>query len=291
MGGRKEQATFILINSPLAPEDFPLASIVFDRTEPKANPEDKIAPYKVTGEDISRNKDENFNDSVRSHSNMSVQGSLSQFLRATFGKKKSSGVRITAPEGYMYTLKDPRKLFKKVIASLNNENKTCIEEAFGENLRIWFVIGFRTLVDATLSKESHRDGNLSVAAAAPIPGTEIAGLSSVGASASHTYSGHNESGMKTPGERIYAVRYRKIHVKTAKGSTEFLLQHESAWKMIDATLGRETDYIEYIMTELEDVDGDEDCDLYFVGNEGQLLGLEHAATATFGTDTALDSTI
>lgn len=110
--------TFILTTSPFAKDEIPLASLIPNRKNPN---EDIFVPYKVEETDYSRTVDKNFDATITGHSSTSFETLLASILATVFHIEYDSTFHMTADEGFMYTLKQPKRIFQDM---LNNGEDT-----------------------------------------------------------------------------------------------------------------------------------------------------------------------
>jgi hypothetical protein len=270
-------STFILTTSPFAKEDIPLASLVPERSSPST---DLQTPYTVDEPEYSKNPDKNFDGLIKGGSETWFKLLLTRFLSFVLKCEKSSTFHVTADEGYIYMLRQPKELFKRIV---DNDNiKKWLEEGYQDKQDTWFVIGYRTFVNAKLFREQRKAAEGSGKATAPAGEAvgDASGSIDVEAEGGHKVWDEVKGNTKTTGERIYAICYRKVKITFHDGSVDAKLVRGNKWKTFAATRGKSKTEDEYLEADIENEDDSADCEI----QEGRT---EDGETLIFGVPSEL----
>ncbi|ERF75315.1 hypothetical protein EPUS_00107 [Endocarpon pusillum Z07020] len=238
---------FILTKSPVNLDDIPLGSFVPDRSTPST---DLLKPgNRVTAEHRRASYDANLDISFNNKSESWFQILLTEILKVTFKVERSKQFRATAEGGYIYMLHQPIEIFETLVADGNN---------------------------AKLYRENRKGGRSSAQAQPHIvpPTGVVAGGPNVGVAGGHEHMQEVHGDVKTCGERIYAICYRKVQIKTpisfcgfGGGDAKVTLRAGDKWKVSDRSLEPPSGKIrsrglasdEIIEATMEDTDDIKDC--------------------------------
>lgn len=244
---------FIFTTSPFSKDDIPLASLVPDRSTPST---DALIPYKVTDSEYSKNPDKNFDGKIYAATKNWFQLLISRFLSFVLKSEKSAMFHVSAAEGSIYMLRQPRDIFKKIASE--DKVKEFLEEQYVDKQDTWFVIGYRTFVNAKLYREHRKAHEASANAKAPI--SEVVGDPS-GTADAEGEAGHEDleevaGDTETTGERIYAICYRKVRITFHKQMIEVKLLRGNQWEPFAKTRGDDVidEYLEANLDEEADVE-------------------------------------
>jgi hypothetical protein len=265
--------TFILTNSPFVLSQIALASFVPNTSQPH---QDAKKPYKVEDSDYSIQPDENFNILISSSSETVVKVLATKFASFFLKHDQDNTLRVTAEQGNVYSLNNPSDLFKKIVFG---------EEA-GESMQIWlenckqhkvaprFIVAYRTFIDAQLSRGQHIASHISGKVTAPISTAQgdPSGLADIEAQASRKTNSDVKGDMKTPGERIYAICYRKINISYRNGKIIPSLDQTNKWEPFAGARGEADAEETYAQADMLEEDDNEDCEIYTMRTkEGETL--------------------
>ncbi|QYS95107.1 hypothetical protein H0G86_002421 [Trichoderma simmonsii] len=251
--------TFILTSAPLLLSQVPLASFVPDISQPYA---DGKRPYTVSQSEYSVQPDADFKSIVAKSSEKLLEILATKFSNLLVRREEGSTFRVEAEGGNIYTLNSPDDLFTDILASdLHGEQvKRFLEQWKQRKLAPRFVVGYRTFVDAKLDRANHASGNLSGTITVPISATQgdLSGILDVKTSAARKTKREIQSQATIPGERIYAIAYRKIKITTRKGVVAAALDLKTMWESFSGARGGDDEDDE----DYEDGEGDEDGEVY-----------------------------
>jgi hypothetical protein len=124
-----------------------------------------------------------------------------------------------------------------------------------------FVVGYRTFVDAQLSREHNSSTDISGKGTAPVTTAQgdPTGVCDLTVEAGHTARTDVKGDMKTPGQRIYAICYRKIKIEYREGKLTPSLDQTNKWKSLAVTRGEAAPEDEYVQANLLEEDDQESC--------------------------------
>lgn len=226
---------FILTTSPFGKDDIPLGSFVPDRSTPST---DAIQPYEIPDEDIAKTSDKNFDGTIRTQSESWFQLVITRFLSFVLQSEKSTTFHVTADEGFIYMLRQPKEIFKQCLSA--DGVKEWLEDNYDDQQDIYFVIGYRTFVNAKLYRERNKTSEASGKTEVPVSEAVGDPTGSVNASLSGGHKSLEEvkGGTETTGERIYAICFRKVRITKEKKELKASLK-SSQWQPFATTRGKD----------------------------------------------------
>jgi hypothetical protein len=224
-----------------------------------------MRPYKVKESDYSTQPDDHFDGVISSSSETLFQALATRFASLSLGYGKASKLHITAAKGNIYSLNNPNNLFDEIVFG---------KEA-GEDMQCWFesckrrkteprfVVAYRTFVDAQLSRDKSSTTDISGKVSAPISTLQgdLSGAADFETQAARKTNMDMKGDMKTPGERIYAICYRKINISHHKGKVIPSLIQANTWKPFAKPRGETDVKDEYVQADLLGEDDAEDCEI------------------------------
>lgn len=200
----------------------------------------------------------------------SIKADLTKILRVWGEKSNSQSTALTATEGRIYELVNPKKLFNSLIVG-----KPCrdwLNQAHDEGEDPHFLVGYRTYFDA--SKKDEVTNDTKAGGSAEVPAGEAAGDPAAAVPSGSTLNPrvegelskhtHKEGSSDLPGERIFAMCLRRVRFdwfKSKDGNPARLEKH-NCWVV---TSFRGADGPDAVEVDLEDSFG-EDCTLMAVIN-------------------------
>lgn len=243
---------FVFTSSPFSKDDIRLASLVPDLSTPST---DAMTAYDVTDSEYSKNTDKNFDGKINDASENWFQLLISRFLSFVLKSEKSATFHVSAAEGSIYLLRQPREIFNTIASK--DEVKEFLEEQYIDKQDTWFVIGYRTFINAKLYRERRKAHEASGNAKTPI--SEAVGDPS-GAADSEIEGGHEHleevtGDTETTGERIYSICYRPVKITFHKQKIEAKLLRGNQWEPFAKTRGGDVidEYLEANLDEQADL--------------------------------------
>lgn len=218
-----ENSTWLLTNSPYNTIDVHLGSLVPDKRYPT---QDAVVGITLkSGEDYSVRIDRHIRQRLSTNSVSVFKAQLTKLFGILHEKEKGLFVGVSAIEGRIYELRNPRETFKR-LCSLTDV-RVQLQEAIEYKEDMYFIIGYRTFIDARLAEERTKASNISAA---------LAGIDPTGTMDASVKVGRETSigvvkDVETPGERIYGVCYRKVRMATFKTNGNALLDTENIWRI------------------------------------------------------------
>ena len=135
-------------------------------------------------------------------------------------------------------LRQPKEVFKQCLAT--DGVKEWLEENYHDQQDIYFVIGYRTFVDAKLYRE--RNKNIEASGKTEVPISEAtgdpSGSANVKVSGGHGALEEVKGGTETTGERIYATCFRRVKITLEKKGLKGTLK-SSQWQPFATTRGKD----------------------------------------------------
>lgn len=255
--------TFILANSPYLLSQVTLASFVPDVSQPH---QDAKRPCKVSESEYSIQPDEDLQSLVTTKSGSLLEIIATKFAGLLIRREKGNDFRIEAEEGRIYSLDSPADLFSAIIGSEEHGDKVkrWLEEWKINGLVPRFVVGYRTFVNGRLALGQSKSRNTGANVGAPISTAlgDPMGLADSGFQVANNREKNARINMGAPGERIYAIQYRKIKVSFVKGVVKATLDRKNKWEPFAGMRGDFTDVEDmHLEAYMSDID-DEDCDVF-----------------------------
>ncbi|KAF3221167.1 hypothetical protein TWF106_006492 [Orbilia oligospora] len=139
--------TFILTNRFYLKDSISLESIIPDRRYP--NQDALAADIRLKkGRDFSISVDRSFCDFIntRANSDLGLKKAIGKIFVSSLIKGFEGDIRVTSEESRVYTLLQPRELFKKLCGS--SSVKCWLLEASAGKKPVYFIVGYRTLLNA-----------------------------------------------------------------------------------------------------------------------------------------------
>ncbi|KAF7508615.1 hypothetical protein GJ744_009164 [Endocarpon pusillum] len=237
--------SFILTKTPFNLSAIPLGSFVPDRSTPSTDllkPGDKVTE---TDWDVTYDTDFDFSYSKKSETSfeLSFEALFKEILKLALKLERNEKYRVTAKSGNRRLLYEPEKVFETLIA--DEKVKRWLARRKQECL---FVIGVRTFLDAKLHRENRKGGSGSGKAKVPVDAIvgdgapKVDGAPTVGVGGGHERMREGRGDVELPGERIFAICYRKVQIKRSKGGdTELTLKPGDDWAMTTRSLVSRSD--------------------------------------------------
>lgn len=222
---------------PYTLDDVQLASLVPNIRNP--NQDALSLRSLVTGADVSVRVQKNFQARLKNGTNSMFRARLSRLLSLLHDKEDVSATQISALEGRMYELKQPKALFKEICT--RKQVQEWLQEGLEDGQDTYFVVGYHTFFNAKMLEQnhsaSHNHGEVRIpvaegvaAIAGPLVGTAL----DASLSASKEAMDYEIESSELPGERIYAICYRRILFKWFKAgqADAAYLEPKVRWKMV-----------------------------------------------------------
>ncbi|RYN74766.1 hypothetical protein AA0119_g12107 [Alternaria tenuissima] len=208
---------------------------------------------------------QNVNELVHSTKAISGNVRLTELLSLFRGRQKSDVARVEATLASQYELAQWKSVFRDACAK--EGTRTWLEAAIEDGEDVFFVVGYRTFVDAVLERgeQSNRergiDFNVPVSAVVDanlmVPCmVSLAGTLDPGAGGSVQKAEREVQSFDVAGESVYAIQYCKVSFKWYSSKTvdkSFL--GDTRWMVTWGVRGSEIiedDVVEAIIVEGED---------------------------------------
>jgi hypothetical protein len=233
--------------NPLYPDDEfhqPVSPKIPDETTlvKSGDPVSSAEPDADADADVVTHRFENLQNTLDRSRGTRLELSLLELLSFSWhGAERNTKTTVKAPLCLIRQLKNPQAFFR---AACQNESVRVWLEAQAQRPRahLFLVCGFKTLTDArveqSIQQKSGVEASFSVPAAAiamaagvPIPIPLNSGLD-VGASLKMEAESDEDLKYTAPGERVYAVQYRKINFSwfSTRKVDKAYLERGNRWK-------------------------------------------------------------
>lgn len=255
----------ILSNVPYTLEDVQLASLVPDILNPH---QDALHPQAlVAGSDFSWRNQQDVHVWLANTQESLLASHLTRLISLSYSRDVKKSLRLSSCEGRIYELKQPKSLFRRFCSQDNV--KTWLQEGVEGGADSYFITGFRTFFNARLARLSQDNIQTSGHARTPaLPGGDaLVDVADVGLTGERNQESSEHEGFMVPGERIYAICYRKIRFRWFKAhdAENAFLERTNRWIMCSrnrAEMDVDSDVVE---ADLEDEDTGMD------GTMGEIL--------------------
>ena len=241
---------------PLPLESVKIGSLITDPLHPHEDIQDGLTSLNLE-KDCSASRTNSRFESTNDNSNTNIVVKLLSLLFGLLGYSATSSQTIVADNTCTYELNNPTSRFKDLTSQ---EGVRCwIQTQVEEGQTIYLITGIQTTLNQRV--EASKNSKLSSAGSAsldsntvPIDKTLNACDSNLYAQASHSGSKDTELSLSMEGERVIAVRIRKVDLNEAKEPT---LDHRNRniWKMLgDNRAETSTDQLVEAVLQEEDDD-------------------------------------
>ncbi|RTE82289.1 hypothetical protein BHE90_003220 [Fusarium euwallaceae] len=206
--GQPARPSFLATRDWYERENVSLASLVPTIQYPD---QDFLVAVSVKEEDVSIHIDRALSEyfPVRSETmNTGLKNALRRVFLQSSGQFTTNHWYVQASESRTYMLRQPRAIFKSIC--LLPDVRSWLGELFLDGQQAYFIIGYRTALNARLVWEAAREN-------------------SVLADANHSRS--------VLGERIYAVCYRKVSFRFLRGPETAFLTASNRWNLFTDARG------------------------------------------------------
>ena len=279
---------YLFCNVPYNLSDVPLGAFIPDIRYPTQDMVvGKMAEKDTDFTTRGRRNFKGFLDSLESYS---LNAKLTSFASFLFQSSTKDRLKITARDGNLYELTQPRLFFRLSLA----EPK--VRRWLEEGIRIgqsdcYFVVGLQTFHDASVVEDKSHERKVKAKAELPVGEVIQANFGvSPGEALDAKISPAKEAKEKakasfdTDGERIFAICYRKVKVSTTSLS-DSKLDTENMWKLYSNTREGGTVASEVVQAVLDEedigvtqsdeekgIDGFEDGEFEFLVMPGRASG-------------------
>jgi len=250
------ESHIIFTTAPFEVEDVPLGTLVPDVRYPN---QDCLTISAASSKQVSKRPQKNFSGILNSDKHKSFRVQLTKLLTLSASKSKGGNITLTAEEGWIYELLQPKKVFKELCTK--DEVRIWLLEGLEGQQHSHFVVGTRTFKNASVVKGTKSTKEVEVAGSAPVgqvikvnTGVDLGNAADLESKLENTKAENAEESFKTEGELAYAIEYRKIIMKKRQPDAP-ILSSENIWRYYsdDRTAGEEGgQFEEYEATLSED---------------------------------------
>ncbi|KAL3479822.1 hypothetical protein BJX99DRAFT_61974 [Aspergillus californicus] len=218
-----------------AREDIQLASLIPDIKDIDLDSLESALP--LESDDFTVRDVDDFTGFFNGHSDYSFQGFLAQIASWTTQRSTDTNTTLTAHRGRIYTLRKPNLWFRR-LCEQGDVREWLQEQIEDGNDTAYFVVGLHTLFDAASSEGLALASEHHGAIAVPIadsnsPFVAASGAGQVGLSAGLERSRNTAHSCTLPGEQVFAVRLRRVILRTwrTQDISKVQLAQHSHWVM------------------------------------------------------------
>lgn len=242
-----------------AREDIQLASLIPDIKDIDLDSLESVLP--LESDDYTVRDVDDFTGLFNGHSDNTFQGFLAQIASWTTQRTKDANTALTAHRGRIYTLRKPNLWFRRLCEK--EEVRVWLQEQIEDgNDTAYFVVGLHTLFDAATSEglalaSEHRGAIAVPIADSNSPLVAGGGAGQVGFSAGLERSGNTTRSCTLPGEQVFAVRLKRVILRTwrTQDLAKVQLEQHSHWVMASDNRAGEEGDSEVLEAFLEDDEG------------------------------------
>ncbi|KAL2869038.1 uncharacterized protein BJX67DRAFT_348652 [Aspergillus lucknowensis] len=241
----------ILGHSFFSQEDVQLASLIPNIQDIELDALESVLPLQpdsFTVKDV-----DNFAGFFEDNAGTTFQALLAQIASWASKRTKQANLSLTAHRGRIYTLRKPTLWFRQLCEQA--QVRTWLQEQIEDgNYCVYFVVGLHTLFDAAtsagLAHESEHRGGVAV----PVSNVPLEGMGEIALSASHERSRNGFRSCIVPGEQIFALRLKKVILRTwrTQDVTNVRLSQHSHWIMASDNRGSGWEAAELLEAFLEE---------------------------------------
>ncbi|KAL2827350.1 hypothetical protein BDW59DRAFT_144151 [Aspergillus cavernicola] len=240
----------VLGHSFFSQEDIQLASLIPNIKDIELDSLESVLP--LQSNDFTIKDVDNFTGFFEGQADNNFQAFLAQVASWTSKQTKQANLNLTAHKGRIYTLKKPTLWFRRLCEEA--QVRTWLQEQIEDgNEGVYFVVGLHTLFDATTSEglalASEHGGGIAV----PSGNLPLEGAGDIALSASHDRSRNTSRSCTVPGEQIFALRLKKVILRTwrTQDVAHVRLAQHSHWIMASDNRSSGSDSSELLETFLE----------------------------------------
>ncbi|EPE24161.1 hypothetical protein GLAREA_08011 [Glarea lozoyensis ATCC 20868] len=245
-----------------AKEEIQLGNLIPNVKQPDLNNLRSPLPIR----DITVKEVEDLVRSSHANSSIGLGAFLTTLVQTTFSRSESSNDDLVARQGRMYTLNQPKAVFKELCK--NRAVRVWLEEQIEERNQVYFVIGVDTLFEARTSGgeevASQQAANITVPVAEAL-GVPAGGAMDVGLNAEHAHSHGTHLGYQALGENIYAIRLQKVKFSIWETDVDSAkLQRGECWYSVPDNRSADVGEGEYfgaeLVSDVEDLDEEQEVE-------------------------------
>lgn len=183
---------------------------------------------------------------------------VTRIFTTLFQHEKSDNFHVTASLARKYILRQSQLMFEKLCKE--ETVKIWLEKSFKGNSKIYFVVGYRTLLSAKLSQKEQHNAEISGRARAPV--RAAVGLTPTGELDLEVDEGQKKTasgkvGFEAVGECVFMICYRRVGFTSHEGvdSMSLLGSHWFSFSK-SREKGSEEEVVEVDIESEDDGEGD-----------------------------------
>ncbi|KAK0251392.1 hypothetical protein LTS16_019731 [Friedmanniomyces endolithicus] len=195
----------------------------------------------LTDADVSKRPYDNVEALTKAHASNSFQAALTKLLRVFASQSSESVERIQTRKAYSYDLRNVPDKLDQLVADA--DVKLWLEKV-SQRMPVYMIVAVHTVESATVGQDAQSSMRARAAAKVPVaeaasPGASTTPLGEaldVSAEAEYEQDDETSFSFVAPDERIIAVSYQKVLLKTFLGDSKTpAMDKKTVWKSFSAS--------------------------------------------------------
>ncbi|TKA28313.1 hypothetical protein B0A54_16112 [Friedmanniomyces endolithicus] len=195
----------------------------------------------LTDADVSKRAYHNVEALTKAHASNSFQAALTKLLRVFASQSSDSVERIHTRKAYSYDLRNVPDKLDQLVA--DGDVKLWLEKV-SQRMPVYMIVAVHTVESATVGQDAQSSMRAGAAAKVPVAEAVAPGASAtpagetldVSAEVEHEHDDETKFSFVAPDERIIAVSYQKVLLKTFLGDPKTpAMDKRTVWKSFSAS--------------------------------------------------------
>ncbi|KAK0308235.1 hypothetical protein LTR82_015569 [Friedmanniomyces endolithicus] len=195
----------------------------------------------LTDADVSKRAYHNVEALTKAHASNSFQAALTKLLRVFASQSSDSVERIQTRKAYSYDLRNVPDKLEQLVA--DGDVKLWLEKV-NQRMTIYMIVAVHTVESATVGQDAQSSVRAGAAATVPLAEAAAPGASAtpvgealdVSVEVEHEHDDETRFSSVAPSERIIAVSYQKVLLKTFLGDPKTpAMDTKTVWKSFSAS--------------------------------------------------------
>ena len=189
--------------------------------------------------EVVANAHQQYNELIRSEESAGFGMALTGIVSTSFNRETRTSLRLSAEQVTKYHLSNSGLWFQEAI--LTEKVRRWIERAIDDGNDIYVVVGYHTLLNARIDKDTATGHDFSSRAIAPLSTSlatvgfrmPVARLADPCISGTEGNGGFGQKHYTAPGEQICAIQYRRVRFKwhSSRDLSRATLEMKSTWNI------------------------------------------------------------
>ncbi|KAK5141907.1 hypothetical protein LTR32_005641 [Rachicladosporium monterosium] len=183
----------------------------------------------LTDADVSKRAYHNVEALTKAHASNSFQAALTKLLRVFASQSSDSVERIHTRKAYSYDLRNVPDKLDQLVA--DGDVKLWLEKV-SQRMPVYMIVAVHTVESATVGQDAQSSMRAGAAAKVPVAEATL----DVSAEVEHEHDDETKFSFVAPDERIIAVSYQKVLLKTFLGDPKTpAMDKRTVWKSFSAS--------------------------------------------------------